>query len=88
MSKRRNPVANAPILGKGGVHQKSKSALRKQAKRALAKEIRAMYRAQDAPSRDGHRRPVPRALREHCFQTAIDGGFRDHSAYRLQSADV
>jgi hypothetical protein len=42
---RRNPVARAPLLRKGGVHQKSKSAERQQTKQSLRREVRS------APSR-------------------------------------
>ena len=37
--KRRNPVAHAPILRKGGVHQKSRSAERQQGKRKLRQSL-------------------------------------------------
>ena len=37
--KRRNPVAHAPILRKGGVHQKSRSGERQQDKRTLRKSV-------------------------------------------------
>ena len=36
----RNPLARAPLLGKGGVHQKSRSAERVKAKRQLRRELR------------------------------------------------
>ena len=36
---RRNPVARAPILGKGGVHEKSPSAKRQAEKRQLRKML-------------------------------------------------
>ena len=39
--KRRNPVAHAPILRKGGVHQKSRSAERQKQKRKLRQSISA-----------------------------------------------
>lgn len=38
-SKPRNPVARSPLLRKGGVHQKSEQALRKQAKDVLLKSL-------------------------------------------------
>lgn len=37
--KRGNPVAQAAIMRKGGVHEKSKSAKRQQSKRKLRKEV-------------------------------------------------
>jgi len=37
--KSRNPLATAPILRKGGAHQKSNSAQRNKAKRLLKKEL-------------------------------------------------
>lgn len=40
LMKHRNPVAAAPILRKGGVHQKSQSAQRTQARTQLRREIR------------------------------------------------
>ena len=36
----RNAVARAPIMRKGGVHQKPRSGQRQQAKRALQREVR------------------------------------------------
>jgi hypothetical protein len=45
--KSRNPLATAPILRKGGVHQKTNSAQRNKAKRQLKKElVAAGYRPQ------------------------------------------
>lgn len=38
--KPRNPVARSPLLGKGGPHEKSRSARRQMAKRDLAKLMR------------------------------------------------
>jgi hypothetical protein len=38
-STRRNPVANAPILRKGGVHAKSRKAERKVGKQKLKDEL-------------------------------------------------
>jgi hypothetical protein len=38
----RNPVARSPLLGKGGVHEKSASAKRQQAKRELAARLRRL----------------------------------------------
>jgi len=38
----RNPVARSPLLGKGGVHEKSISAKRQQAKRDLAARLRQL----------------------------------------------
>ena len=38
--KHRNPVAAAPILRKGGAHQKSRSAERTQSRTQLRREIR------------------------------------------------
>lgn len=40
--KPRNPVARSPLLGKGGVHEKSASAKRRRAKLDLAREIRRL----------------------------------------------
>lgn len=40
LMKHRNPVAAAPLLRKGGVHQKSQSAQRTQARTQLRREIR------------------------------------------------
>jgi hypothetical protein len=39
---RRNPVARATLLRKGGVHQKSKSAERHKNRQALRREVRSM----------------------------------------------
>jgi hypothetical protein len=39
---RRNPVARATILSKGGVHQKSKSAERGKTKQSLRREVRSL----------------------------------------------
>ena len=39
MLPRRNPIARALILRKGGVHSKSRSAERTQAKKILKKEV-------------------------------------------------
>lgn len=39
LGKPRNPVARSPLLGKGGVHEKSTSAKRRRAKVELAREI-------------------------------------------------
>lgn len=41
MPQRRNPLANLPILRKGGVHQKTRSAERGAAKRRLQRELKA-----------------------------------------------
>jgi len=38
--KPRNPVARSPLLGKGGLHERSPSARRQHAKRELAKRLR------------------------------------------------
>jgi hypothetical protein len=38
--KPRNPAATAPLLAKGGPHQKSGGAKRRQAKMALARSLR------------------------------------------------
>ncbi len=38
-SKRRNPIATSPLLAKGGVHQRSTSAARRQHKQAMIHEI-------------------------------------------------
>jgi hypothetical protein len=38
--KPRNPVARSPLLGKGGPHGKSRSALRREANVALRKLVR------------------------------------------------
>jgi len=38
--KPRNPVARSPLLGKGGAHRKSRSALRREANVALRKLAR------------------------------------------------
>lgn len=38
--KPRNPVATAPLLAKGGAHEKSGGARRRQAKMALARTLR------------------------------------------------
>lgn len=40
MKKHRNPIATAPILRKGGVHGKSRSAERIEAHKALQKEVK------------------------------------------------
>ena len=37
--KRRNPVANSPIMRKGGVHEKSRSGERQQGKQSLKKLV-------------------------------------------------
>jgi len=37
--KTRNPVARSPLLGKGGRHEKSKSAKRMKDKKALRSEV-------------------------------------------------
>ena len=39
---RRNPVARAAILSKGGVHEKSKSSKRNKFKQALRREVRSL----------------------------------------------
>lgn len=49
--KPRNPMAMNPLLGKGGVHEKSNKAKRSQAKREL-------YRALAAGGREPCRLPV------------------------------
>jgi hypothetical protein len=36
----RNPVARSPLLGKGGVHEKSTGAKRRQARMALQRQLR------------------------------------------------
>ena len=38
--KPRNPVATSPLLAKGGAHEKSGGARRRQAKMALARSLR------------------------------------------------
>ena len=38
--KPRNPVARSPLLGKGGVHEKSTGAKRRQARMALQRQLR------------------------------------------------
>jgi hypothetical protein len=38
--KPRNPVARSPLLGKGGVHEKSKGARRREANMAVQKLLR------------------------------------------------
>jgi hypothetical protein len=48
MPQRRNPLAAAPILRKGGAHQKTRSAERGQAKRRLQKEV-GQWRGREAP---------------------------------------
>lgn len=37
--KRKNPLVRAPIMRKGGVHEKTRSAKRQKAKRALRKKV-------------------------------------------------
>jgi hypothetical protein len=39
-SKPRNPVARSPLLGKGGVHEKSTAAKRRRARMLLQKQVR------------------------------------------------
>lgn len=40
---RRNPIAQNPLMRKGGVHGKSNSAKRQKAKRDLLKQVRADF---------------------------------------------
>lgn len=47
MPQRRNPVARAPLLRKGGVHIKSKSAERSKAKNATRSEAAQALRQRD-----------------------------------------
>jgi hypothetical protein len=42
--RQRNPVARSPLLGKGGVHERSASALRQRRSRELAKAIEDLDR--------------------------------------------
>lgn len=42
--RQRNPVARSPLLGKGGVHERSTSGKRQQAKRALARALEDLER--------------------------------------------
>lgn len=44
---RRNPVARAAILSKGGIHQKSKSSGRHQSKQSLRREVRSLPTSSD-----------------------------------------
>jgi hypothetical protein len=46
--RRRNPVARSPLLRKGGVHEKSKSGLRGEAKQQLQDELVAWQDGLDA----------------------------------------
>ena len=61
MTKRRNPLGNLAILGKGGVHMRAKSAIRATEKRALVDDIDAWYEEDDRQPSDrldgppGHR---------------------------------
>ncbi len=45
MTKRRNPLGNLPILGKGGAHVRSNAAKRASNKRALGNELDDWYEA-------------------------------------------
>ena len=42
--RQRNPVARSPLLGKGGAHERSASALRQRGRRAVAKAIEDLDR--------------------------------------------
>ena len=42
--RQRNPVARSPLLGKGGVHERSPSGKRHRAKRELARALRDLDR--------------------------------------------
>ena len=44
MIRRRNPVAKAPILRKGGVHQKSRSSERAESRKTLRTDIEMALR--------------------------------------------
>lgn len=44
MPKKRNSVALNPLLGKGGAHQKTRKALRRQDKQALKRQLRKEWR--------------------------------------------
>ena len=60
--KPRNPVARSPLLRKGGVHRKSRSAERMKSKRELKEEAegdREEQREQGAESDPERQRPVP-----------------------------
>ena len=47
MTKRRNPLGNVAILGKGGVHMRTKSVIRAAEKCALVDDIDAWYEEDD-----------------------------------------
>ena len=46
LPRRGNPVAQSPLMRKGGVHQKSKSSLRKEAQRKTRKAVNEWYNKQ------------------------------------------
>ena len=52
MVKRRNPLGNLPILGKGGAHHRTRSALRARARRGLCDELADWYAELDKENRD------------------------------------
>lgn len=50
MRKPRNPVARSPLLGKGGVHRKTRSAERNRTRRELHRELKEVNdRGRKAP---------------------------------------